>query len=116
MNRLYGASVRLLLAAVSLAAARGQESMPAAQQNAVVQKYCGSCHSDALMFGGMSVEHFDAGHPDPSLAAMLVNAGVLRRAHDGVRLLGDGELKAKVNFVVYGASKSAITTGRPMAM
>ena len=41
-------------------------------------------------------------------AAMLVNAGVLRRAHDGVRLLGDGELKAKVNFVVYGASKSAV--------
>jgi large subunit ribosomal protein L15 len=40
--------------------------------------------------------------------AVLVNAGVLRRAHDGVRLLGDGELKAKVNFVVYGASKSAI--------
>ena len=41
-------------------------------------------------------------------AALLVNAGVLRRAHDGVRLLGDGELKTKVSFVVYGASKSAI--------
>jgi large subunit ribosomal protein L15 len=41
-------------------------------------------------------------------AEVLVNAGVLRRAHDGVRLLGDGEIKAKVNFVVYGASKSAI--------
>ena len=41
-------------------------------------------------------------------AAILVNAGVLRRSHDGVRLLGDGELKAKVNFVVYGASKSAV--------
>ena len=41
-------------------------------------------------------------------AEVLVNAGVLRRAHDGVRLLGDGELKAKVNFVVYGASKSAV--------
>ena len=27
---------------------------------------------------------------------------------DGVRLLGGGELKAKVNFAVYGASKSAI--------
>ena len=39
---------------------------------------------------------------------MLVNAGLLRRAHDGVRLLGGGELKAKVNFAVYGASKSAI--------
>jgi large subunit ribosomal protein L15 len=41
-------------------------------------------------------------------AAVLVNAGILRRSHDGVRLLGDGELKAKVNFSVYGASKSAI--------
>ena len=38
----------------------------------------------------------------------LVNAGILRRAHDGVRLLGGGEIKAKVNFTVHGASKSAI--------
>ncbi len=40
-------------------------------------------------------------------AAALVKAGVLRRARDGVRLLGGGELKAKVDFAVYGASKSA---------
>jgi len=38
----------------------------------------------------------------------LVAAGVLRRAKDGVRLLGGGELKAKVNITVAGASKSAI--------
>jgi large subunit ribosomal protein L15 len=38
----------------------------------------------------------------------LVAAGVLRRAKDGVRLLGSGELKAKVNITVAGASKSAI--------
>jgi large subunit ribosomal protein L15 len=38
----------------------------------------------------------------------LVNAGVLRRARDGVRLLGGGEIKAKVQFEVYGASKSAV--------
>ena len=63
----------LLLTAVSLAPARGQERMPAAQQNAVVQKYCGSCHSDALMYGGLSVEHFDAAHADPTVAAMLVS-------------------------------------------
>jgi large subunit ribosomal protein L15 len=37
----------------------------------------------------------------------LVKAGVLRRAKDGVRLLGNGEIKSKVDFVVYGASKSA---------
>ncbi|EJW12241.1 LSU ribosomal protein L15p (L27Ae) [Rhodovulum sp. PH10] len=40
--------------------------------------------------------------------AALVNAGVLRRARDGVRLLGGGELTAKVDFEVHGASQSAI--------
>jgi len=41
-------------------------------------------------------------------AESLVKAGVLRRARDGVRLLGRGELKAKVNVEVHGASKSAV--------
>jgi large subunit ribosomal protein L15 len=53
----------------------------------------------------------DAGRLDPGAridADALVKAGVLRRAKDGVRLLGDGELKAKVAFAVYGASKSAV--------
>ena len=38
----------------------------------------------------------------------LVKAGVVRRAKDGVRILSDGELKAKVAFDVAGASKAAI--------
>ncbi|HEX5845910.1 MAG: 50S ribosomal protein L15 [Rhodoplanes sp.] len=38
----------------------------------------------------------------------LVNAGVLRRSRDGVRLLGGGELTAKLQFEVHGASKSAV--------
>ena len=38
----------------------------------------------------------------------LVKAGVIRRAKDGVRLLGDGELKAKLAFDIAGASKAAI--------
>jgi len=38
----------------------------------------------------------------------LVEAGVLRRVLDGVRLLGNGEIKAKVAFEVSGASKSAV--------
>ena len=41
-------------------------------------------------------------------AATLVKAGLLRRAKDGVRLLGNGEIKAKVTLSVYGASKSAV--------
>ena len=41
-------------------------------------------------------------------AETLVKAGVLRRARDGVRLLGRGEIKAKLNIEVHGASKSAV--------
>ena len=41
-------------------------------------------------------------------AESLVKAGVLRRSKAGVRLLGRGELKAKLNIEVHGASKSAI--------
>jgi large subunit ribosomal protein L15 len=41
-------------------------------------------------------------------AERLVEAGVLRRARDGVKLLGRGEIKAKVDLEVAGATKSAI--------
>lgn len=38
----------------------------------------------------------------------LVEAGVLRRVLDGVRLLANGEITTKISFEVSGASKSAI--------
>ncbi|MDA4843838.1 50S ribosomal protein L15 [Hoeflea poritis] len=41
-------------------------------------------------------------------AAALLEAGVIRREKDGVRILSDGELKAKLKLEVAGASKSAI--------
>ena len=41
-------------------------------------------------------------------AEALGKSGALRRAKDGVRLLGRGEITAKVNIEVHGASKSAI--------
>jgi large subunit ribosomal protein L15 len=41
-------------------------------------------------------------------ADSLVAAGVVRRKRDGVRLLGNGELKAKVRLEVAGASASAL--------
>ncbi len=41
--------------------ARAAELMPSAQQNALVQKYCAVCHTDAAKNGGLSdSEHFDA--------------------------------------------------------
>jgi len=41
-------------------------------------------------------------------AESLVKSGVIRRAKGGVRLLGRGEIKAKLTIEVHGASKSAI--------
>jgi large subunit ribosomal protein L15 len=53
----------------------------------------------------------DAGLLDvvnPIDAEAMVKAGLMRRAKGGVKLLGDGEFKAKASFSVYGASQSAI--------
>ena len=44
----------------------------------------------------------------PIDAAALVEAGVIRRAKDGVRLLARGELTAKVELTVAGASDAAV--------
>ncbi|TIX89426.1 50S ribosomal protein L15 [Rhizobium sp. P44RR-XXIV] len=41
-------------------------------------------------------------------AAALKAAGVIRRVKDGVRVLSDGELKAKITLEVAGASKPAV--------
>ena len=41
-------------------------------------------------------------------AESLVKSRVIRRAKGGVRLLGRGEIKAKLTIEVHGASKSAI--------
>src|SRR4051794_22693180 len=53
--------------------AAASDAMPVAKQNALVQKYCAVCHTDATRNGGLSLEHFDAAQLDPSLAAMLVS-------------------------------------------
>jgi large subunit ribosomal protein L15 len=52
----------------------------------------------------------DAGQLDagkPVNVAALVAGGVLRRALDGVRILGDGELKAKLDLTVDHVTASA---------
>ena len=53
----------------------------------------------------------DAGKLDskkPVDGAALVAAGVISKARDGVRILGKGELKAKVELHAAGASQTAI--------
>jgi large subunit ribosomal protein L15 len=48
----------------------------------------------------------DAGQP--ITIDTLIAAGVCAKARDGVKILGQGELKAKVSFEVARASKSAV--------
>jgi large subunit ribosomal protein L15 len=53
----------------------------------------------------------DAGKLDasaPVTVDALVKAGIIARARDGVKLLGVGELTAKLSFEVTRASKSAV--------
>lgn len=53
----------------------------------------------------------DAGRIDakkPVTEAVLVESGVVRRIRDGVRILGGGELKAKLQIEVTGATKGAV--------
>jgi large subunit ribosomal protein L15 len=60
---------------------------------------------------GRIQQAIDAGKLDASTAIdadALVRAGVLRRAKDGVRVLGNGEIKVTATFAVAGASKSAV--------
>lgn len=38
----------------------------------------------------------------------LVAAGVIRRVKDGVRILGTGEIKSKLNLIVWSASAGAV--------
>jgi large subunit ribosomal protein L15 len=53
----------------------------------------------------------DAGKLDASQPidiTALIQAGVVTRARDGVKILGVGKLETKAQFEVYGASKSAV--------
>jgi large subunit ribosomal protein L15 len=60
---------------------------------------------------GRIQQAIDAGKLDakkPVTAAVLKEAGIIRRVKDGVRILANGELKSAVKFEVAGASKPAL--------
>jgi len=75
---LFGASaiaVGLFLSTLAVGRPKPPEvapAMPVAQQNKIVQQYCAVCHSDNHMHGGLSFQHFDAAHPDPSITALMI--------------------------------------------
>jgi hypothetical protein len=69
-NRVLAAGLIALAPAVRLATASDAMSVPL--QNALVQRYCAVCHTDAQPNGGLSLQHFDASHANPAEAAMML--------------------------------------------
>ncbi|MGO1121182.1 50S ribosomal protein L15 [Rhodovibrionaceae bacterium A322] len=60
---------------------------------------------------GRLQQAIDAGKLDAKKtidAAAMVEAGIFKNARDGVRVLGNGELTAKVELSVAGATKTAV--------
>jgi mono/diheme cytochrome c family protein len=54
------------------AAAAPAAALTVPQQNALVHQYCIVCHDDAQKPGGLSLEHFDAAHPDATVMNLMV--------------------------------------------
>jgi len=59
--------------APAMGLAAESNAMPVADQNALVKKYCAVCHNETMLAGGLSLVAFDAAHPDPSVAGMMVS-------------------------------------------
>ena len=57
--------------------------------------------------GAIDAERIDG--KAPITAEVLKAAGIIRQVRDGIRLLGRGELTAKIDITVSGATKSAAT-------
>ncbi len=86
-------------------AAMAGDAMPVPQQNALVQKYCAVCHTDAQRNGGLSLEHFDAAHPDPGVAAMMLGklkTGAIGAA--GAKLPDDATVEAWIGATAAEAA------------
>jgi hypothetical protein len=92
--------------AISVPAA---ELMPPVQQNALVNKYCAVCHTDAVKNGGLSLEHYDAAQPNPALAAMLLSK--LRNGAMGAAGLGIPDTTTRDAWVAATAAQAERAKG-----
>jgi cytochrome c551/c552 len=113
-----GIPMKLIIvsAIVSLLPATAQTAaLSVAQQNALVQKHCAVCHADAHPNGGLSLEHFDSAHRDPSLAAMMASK-VKNGAMGAAGIPGPGQavedaLLVALSAAAVGASDWSLDPG-----
>ncbi len=100
--RAIGTLAAILFAATAAMAGNG---MPVSQQNALVRKYCAVCHTGGHPNGGLSLQHFDAAHPDPGVAAMMLGklkTGALGAA--GVKPPDDATVRAWISAMSVEAA------------
>src|SRR5882724_9967791 len=104
VNRLTRSWTLLMLMPLVKIPALSAELMPAAGQNALVQKYCAVCHTDVAKNGGLSLEHYDAAKSDPPLAAMLLSK--LQSGAMGAAGLGIPDQAARDSWMAATAAQA----------
>jgi hypothetical protein len=110
--RMIGLVAAVILASAAVPTTFAREAMPFAQQDALVQKYCVVCHNGARLIGGMSLEHFDPAHPDPSIAGMMVSKlryGAMGAA--GIPMPDSATISALIDALSEKAIGAEATTG-----
>lgn len=88
-----------------LVPARSAELLSHTEQNALVKKYCASCHTDAARSGGLSLEHYNSAQKNPALAAMMLSK--LHNGAMGAAGIGHPD-KATSDAWVAAAEKQAL--------
>jgi len=90
-------------------------AMPVERQNAMVQRHCAVCHTDAVRNGGLTLQHFDAAKADPSLAAMLLSklrGGAMGAAGLPFEKTDADALEMAMLAASAGAQEWTVTRGR----
>lgn len=98
----------IVFAVISPARTASAGELTAARQSALVQKYCAVCHTDTSKNGGLSLQHYDASQPDPTLAAMLLSK--LRNGAMGAARLGIPDKDTQNAWIAATTAQAASAT------
>jgi hypothetical protein len=100
----------VLSGAVLFAALLPAQTMPAAAQTALANKYCAGCHNDKLKSGGMSLAKFDFAHPEQNadLSEKIIRKLIAGRMPPaGLPKPDTNELRSFVNSLAANVDRAA---------